>query len=221
MDKLGHGFTAYQIADKMSKLYRWTGVKQEISAGIGAGIGFGYQLTLEILDGFSSEWGFSWTDMAANTTGIGIFLAQELAFHEQIFKPKFSFFQSPYAKLRPEMLGTNFSEQLLKDYNGQTYWLSFSPFTFFENEKLPKWLCLSVGYSVEAKLHGDLNDYQLNGQTYHAYRQWIISLDIDVSKIRFKRKWPRILLSPFNLIKIPFPAIIFTKNGTTGRWIYF
>lgn len=221
MDKIGHGFTAYQVADKMAALYRWSGLKRELSASIGVGVAFGYQMTLEILDGFSTEWGFSWSDIAANTAGCGIFLAQEFAFHEQIFKPKFSFSPSGYAKYRPDALGENILQQSLKDYNGQTYWLSFSPFAFSSNEKLPKWLCLSIGYSIDAKLHGEKDIYVADGQTFFARRQLIFSLDIDVSKIKFKKKWPRILLSPFNMIKIPFPAVIFSKDQVTGRWLYF
>ena len=221
MDKMGHFFTAYQISDKIAGVYRWSGLERNKSAFIGAGVGFGYQLTLEILDGFNSQWGFSWSDMLANTTGVGLFLAQDLIFHEQIFKPKFTFYPTKYAAYRPNALGANFPQQLLKDYNGQTYWLSFSPFAFFKNDKLPKWLCLSIGYSADAKLQGMSDFYQVGNQTFHAQRQWILSLDIDVSKFHFKKKWPRILLSPFNLIKIPFPAIIFTKSGTTGRLLYF
>lgn len=221
MDKLGHGFTAYQISDKMAALYRWSGLNRNLSAGIAAGVGFGYQMTLEILDGFSTEWGFSWTDMAANTAGVGLFLAQDLIFHDQIVKPKFSFSPSGYAQYRPDALGSNIMEQSLKDYNGQTYWLSFSPFAFSSNEKLPKWLCFSIGYSIDAKLHGERDVYTVGTETFYAKRQLIFSLDIDVSKIPFKKKWPRILLSPFNMIKIPFPAVIFSRDGINGSWMYF
>lgn len=222
MDKLGHSFTAYHISDKIAATYRWSGLNRKTSAFIGAGVGFGYQLTLEFLDGINSQWGFSWSDVLANTAGTALFLGQELGFEEQIFKPKFSFSPSPYAKYRPNTLGANFSQQLLKDYNGQTYWLSFSPFAFSKNPNAPKWLCLSLGYSVKGKLHGHNDIYTTSTQTFHAQREFVLSLDIDVSKFHFKRKWPRILLSPFNIIKIPFPAVVFTTNGAIqGRWIYF
>lgn len=221
MDKAGHFFTAYHISHKIAGVFRWSGLNRNLSCAIGAGVGFGYQLTLELLDAQNAQWGFSWSDVAANTLGSAFYVAQEFAFREQIFKPKFSFYPSKYAKYRPNTLGSNFSEELFKDYNGQTYWISFSPFAFSKNEKLPKWLCLSLGYSADAKLHGDLNVYQVGGETFYAKRQFILSLDIDVSKIPLKKKWPKVLLSPFNLIKIPFPAVIFTADGVGGRWIYF
>lgn len=222
MDKVGHSFTAYHISDKIAACYQWSGLSKKKSAFIGAGVGFGYQLTLEILDGFNSQWGFSWSDILANTAGTALFLGQELGFGEQIFKPKFSFFPSPYAKYRPNTLGSTIPQQLLKDYNGQTYWLSFSPFAFSKNDKAPKWLCLSLGYGVKGKLSGHSDSYTTSNQTFHAQREFVLSLDIDVSKFHFKKKWSRILLSPFNIIKIPFPAVVFSSNGAIqGRWLYF
>lgn len=222
MDKLGHLYTSYTISEKMSRLYHWSGVSKNASNIIGSAIGLGYQSTLEILDGFNTEWGFSWSDMLANFFGTALYLGQEFGFHQQIFRPKFSFYPSKYAQYRPNTLGSNFAEQLLKDYNGQTYWLSFSPFSFWRNKNLPKWLCLSVGFSIEGKLAGYANTYTTaEGTIFNAQRELILSLDIDVSKFHFKKRWPKILLSPFNLIKIPFPAIIFTNGRTSGRWIYF
>lgn len=221
MDKLGHFYTAYQISDKIAATYRWTGLDRKISSFIGAGVGFGYQLTLEFLDGMNAQWGFSWSDVAANTAGTLLFLGQDLAFQDQFIKPKFSFSPSSYAHLRPNTLGANFPEQLLKDYNGQTYWLSFSPFYFMKDERAPKWLCLSIGYSVDAKLHGEKDVYTIGKNTYQAQRQFLFSIDLDVSKFHFKKKWPRVLLSPFNMIKIPFPTIIFTKDNVDGSFFYF
>jgi hypothetical protein len=221
MDKMGHFFTAYQISDKIAGTFRWSGLDRNVSSFIGAGVGFGYQLTLEFLDATNSQWGFSWSDVGANAAGTALFLGQELAFQEQIFKPKFSFSPSKYAKYRPNTLGANIAEQLLKDYNGQTYWISFSPFAFSRDESLPKWLCFSIGYSVDAKIHGYDNTYAVGNEIFQARRQWVFSLDIDVSKFHFKRKWPKVLLSPFNMIKIPFPAIIFTKDDVQGSWLYF
>ena len=41
------------------------------------------QSTVEVMDGFSAEWGFSWSDMAANAIGMGTFVAQEAIWDEQ------------------------------------------------------------------------------------------------------------------------------------------
>ena len=39
-----------------------------------------------------------------------------------VLHPKFSFHQTKFASQRPETLGASLNEQILKDYNGQTYW---------------------------------------------------------------------------------------------------
>ena len=75
-------------------------------------------------------------------------IGQELVWGEQRFRLKYSYYPSPYAQYRPELLGRSFSESWLKDYNGQTYWLSFSPRSFMESSRFPAWLCLSLGNST-------------------------------------------------------------------------
>lgn len=223
MDKVGHAFTAYHLSQQAAKLYRWTGLNRKTSALIGTGIGFGYQLTFEFLDGRSSAWGFSWSDLAANGLGSALFLTQELRWQEQKFKLKFSYHPTEYAQYRPNTLGSNFSERLLKDYNGQTYWLTFSPGTLFPQSNIPEWISVAAGYSVDQKLAG-MNDYFVSGdglKTFKAQREFVLSLDIDVTKLPIKKKWLKTVLSPFNIIKIPFPAVVFQSNGVTGKWLYF
>ena len=51
--------------------------------------------------------------MLGNTLGTGAYAIQEIAWKEQRILPKFSYSPSPFAELRPEVLGSNFTEQLL------------------------------------------------------------------------------------------------------------
>lgn len=225
MDKVGHFYTANKIANATGDLYHWSGVNNRTSSFVGFGIGVGYLLSFECLDAMGEGWGFSWSDVAANTFGGGVYLAQQLAWDEQRFIFKFSYQNSPYAKYRPSVLGSTFEERLLKDYNGQTYWMSFSPGSFMKNKKFPKWLCFSLGYGVDAKLHGEKNSYSVveNGATinFQAKRQFLVSLDIDFSKIPVKKPWLRVLLKQLNYLKIPFPTIVVTGNNWKGEWVYF
>ncbi len=223
MDKMGHVFTSYHVSQQATKLYRWCGLNRNTSAWIGTGIGFGYQLTFEFLDGRSSAWGFSWTDLAANGIGSALFVSQELLWQEQKFKLKFSYHPTEYAQYRPHTLGSNFTERLLKDYNGQTYWLTFSPGTLFPKSNIPEWIAVATGYSVDQKLAG-MDDYYVTDdglKSFHAQREFVLSLDIDVSKLGIKKKWLKTVLSPFNIVKIPFPAVIIQSNKITGSWFYF
>ncbi len=223
MDKIGHIYTANKISQLTFDLYHWSGWKNNSAALMGFGVSTGFQLTLEFMDGFSRDWGFSWWDIAANTTGSTIFLAQQLIWKEQRILLKFSHFPSNYAQYRPGTLGSNFAERLLKDYNAQTYWLSINPSTFGKNNPLPQWLCFSFGYSISGKLHGTDNIYTPaeTGITIAAQREFLLSLDIDFSRIKTKKPWLNALLRQFNYIKIPFPALRWKGDVFYGHWLYF
>ncbi|MES2588554.1 MAG: DUF2279 domain-containing protein [Bacteroidota bacterium] len=222
MDKVGHFYSTYHFSEQVSKSYRWAGVNDKTSAVIGSSVAFGYQFSIEMLDGRSSGWGFSWSDLGANTLGSALYLGQELAFKKQVFKLKFSYFPSEYAQYRPNVLGSTFSEKLLKDYNAQTYWLSFSPVFYLKETKFPKWINLALGYSVDQKLMGDLETYTtIDGlKSFNSKREFILSLDIDVKNLPIKKQWLKSLLAPFNSIKIPFPALVLRDGVFYGRGIY-
>lgn len=224
MDKVGHAYTGYHLQRNMHNLYQWAGWNQHQSLMISGLISTGYLTTLEIFDGFSDNWGFSWWDMAANVAGVALFTSQELIWGEQYVKLKFSSSPSPYAKYRPEVLGNTYASRLLKDYNGQTYWLSFHP-TLKKDNFLPNWINLSVGYSIAEKLHGTKNKFTTtyNNQTqhFHAYRQYFLSFDIDFEAIATNKKWLRTTLQLLNHIKVPFPTLAYYQEQLKFQPIYF
>jgi hypothetical protein len=226
MDKAGHAFTGYFIHHSIYHNYKWAGVSDEKSLLIGAATSTGYLLSFEVLDGLSSDWGFSWTDISANTFGSLLFYTQQRWWQEQRIRIKFSSSPSPYAKYRPDVLGSNFSERLIKDYNGQTYWLSLNPHSFLsEDSSFPSWLNIAFGYSIDQRLFGSeksgniiYNDEML---TFTSKRQYLLSLDIDLQKIPVKKPWLRTLFCSLNCLKIPFPAVEFSNSGIQFHGLYF
>ncbi len=223
MDKMGHFYSANKLSKLYTDCYIWSGMPRKKSVIVGSLIGLGSETTLEILDGFNTKWGFSLSDMAANTLGSFIYASQKIIWNEERFILKFSSHPTPYATLRPNVLGSTPLERILKDYNGQTYWISFSPFAFSSNEKLPKWLCLSFGYSIDQKIIGD-NDFYFNpitNKTFNAKREFLFSLDVDFSKLPIKNRWLKAVISRFNYLKIPFPTLIFSNGKMIGKGVYF
>ena len=110
---------------------------------------------------------------------------------------------------------------MMKDYNGQSYWLTFHPANLFNiHTKIPDWLCVSFGYSVDQKLVGDQDVYfdVSDGRTYIAQREFKMSLDIDFTKIPVRKSWLKVLLKQLNYIKIPFPSIVYSGDKFTGSW---
>lgn len=223
MDKLGHVFSAYQLGSFGAKTLKWSGVRKKDQLLYGATLGFSFLTAVEILDGFSSEWGFSWGDFTANTAGTGLYIGQELLWKEQRIVMKYSFHRTKYASQRPDKLGNGFLEEVLKDYNGQTYWLSANLHSFLPDTKIPKWLNLAIGYGGEGMLSGDktlIVDNNLINQ--NRKRQFYISLDVDLTKIKTNSELLKTFFSVFNTIKIPFPTVEFTdKNSVKLHPIYF
>lgn len=223
MDKAGHFYTAHKLNQLNYGLFRWTGLDPDRSLLISSSISFGYQFTLEMFDAFSQEWGFSWSDMSANALGTASFALQQKFWGEERIIPKYSYSPSPYAHYRPEVLGSTFAESLLKDYNGQTYWMSFSPFSFMKSSNLPEWLCISIGYSANKKLVGSSEYYTdpVSGTVFHSQRELILSFDIDFSKLDIKREWLRVMLKQLNYLKIPFPAFVLRQGDSFLHPFYF
>ena len=58
-------------------------------------------------------------------SSIHIIRFQEKKYRKQFIKFKFSSHQSNYAEKRPSLLGSNKLQSIFKDYNGQTYWITF------------------------------------------------------------------------------------------------
>ena len=219
MDKVGHAFSAYQLGRLSMSAMDWAGASKRDQLLYGAPIGFVFLTAIEVLDGFSSEWGASPGDLVANAAGTALLIGQELGWDEQRISFKYSFHQTQYAELNPNILGENVLQQALKDYNGQTYWLSANVWSFAKESKFPKWLNIAFGYGAEGML-SSYPGHELETST--RYRQFYASFDIDLTKIKTKNKFLNTVFTTLNFIKIPAPAIEFTSNGKIkGHWIYY
>jgi hypothetical protein len=111
---------------------------------------------IEILDGFSEGYGASWGDEVANFLGSAFLYWQQKQFGDIRFMPQFSFKPTKFAQLRPKLLGKNLSEQWLKDYNGQVYWLKICPLTVFFSSLPPIFSKFSImlGYGAKNMIYG-------------------------------------------------------------------
>jgi uncharacterized protein YfiM (DUF2279 family) len=222
MDKLGHAFSAYQLGKVGAGVLKWSGVHKKDQLIYGATLGFTFLTAVEVLDGYSAEWGFSWTDMAANAAGTGLYVGQELLWEEQRILLKYSFHQTIYASQRPDKLGDGLTEEFLKDYNGQTYWLSANVNSFVKSSKLPNWLNVAFGYGADGMLTGKNEIVNNLFVSQNRQRQFYLSLDVDLSKIKTNSRLLRSLFDVFNSIKVPFPTLEFNdKKGLKMHFIYF
>ena len=223
MDKMGHVFSSYHLGSFGADALKWSGATRKNQLLYGSTLGLAFLTTVEIFDGYSKNWGASLGDVVANVAGTALYVSQELVWKEQRIVPKFSFHTTPYASARPNVLGNTLQEQILKDYNGQTYWLSANIYSFSKSSQIPKWLNIAIGYGAEGMITG--NDVFVNTiflPESKRYRQFYLSLDVDLTKIKTKSHFVKTVLTIFNSIKIPAPTIEIKGSGSTKfHFIYF
>ena len=223
MDKFGHVFASYHLGRFGAEMLQWSGANKKNQLLYGAGLGFAFLTAVEVFDGYSSQWGASSGDIIANASGTALYVSQELIWKEQRITPKFSFHTTKYAGYRPEVLGSSYTEQILKDYNGQTYWLSVNLHSFAKGSKIPKWLNVALGYGAEGMITGNKENttttYTPNPQRF---KQLYLSLDVDLTKIKTNSYFLKTIFSVFNSLKIPAPTIEFVQfNDIKYHFIYF
>lgn len=207
MDKIGHYYTAFHLSNASNTAFRWAGVSSTKSALLGSLLGFALMFPIEIMDGFSSEYGASGSDLAANFLGSGFFLGQSLLWNEIRIHPKYSYSESGIATYRPGLLGKNYREKWLKDYNGQIYWLSFDLHALAGTK--PKWLNLALGYGVNNMINA--SGTSTSEFPYASYRQYFFAVDFDFTYIKTKSTFLNTMLFIVNMIHLPAPALEYNK----------
>ncbi len=244
MDKMGHVFTTYFESYWTYRMARWTGMQDRAAMWTGVGLGMLFQTTVEVLDGFSAEWGFSLADMGFNVLGAGAFLAQQLTWGEQRLLVKMSStpVRHPGALIADvsgtsmttlrdradALFGRSWPERFLKDYNAQTIWVSANLHAFFRDAGIPPWLNVAIGYSAHNMYGGFANHwtegdavYHLSRDLYPRYWQLYLSPDIDFSGIRSGSPLVRTLLGMANIFKMPGPVLEINGLGQVRvgvRW---
>lgn len=219
MDKLGHALSANVVGYNGYSMLKWAGYSENTALWYGGLSGWGYLAVVEVMDGFSDGWGFSSGDFLFNSLGAGAFIAQQAAWGEQRFLIKYSYQPTQFAAYRPELLGNGWTEEWLKDYNGQTYWLSVNPTSFVHGDSWwPEWLNVSVGYGATGMTGAEVNPTVNNaGEPIPSFvrgSQYYLSLDLDLTRIPVKQPWLKTLFRVINFIKIPAPALEYrTSDG--------
>ena len=233
VDKAGHFYSAYIESRSSMELWRWTGISRKKRIWLGGLSGFAYQSAIEILDGFSKEWGFSWGDFSGNVAGSALLIAQELAWDDQRIKIKFSFHKNNYGdaqldKRANEIYGKTLAERLIKDYNAQTYWASANLKSFLPSSNLPAWLSVSVGYGADGMFGANENigkdkegNTNFDRRDIQRFRQWYLAPDVDLTKIKTNRKGIRFLLTVLSAFKFPTPSLEFSHGKFKVHALHF
>ena len=225
VDKLGHFYVSYLESNVGYSILKKFKFSEKKALYFGGFQGLILETPIEFFDAYHQGWGFSVSDLVANTLGSVFFIMQQKIFNEQVIKPKLSFSKSIYASEANGLLGKkSLISQFVYDYNGYTYWFSFSPNKIFKFKKVPKWLNIAVGYGANGMLGEFENKNMYKGKeipSFKRYRQFYLSLDIDFSKIRTKSRFVNKIFDGLSYIKIPLPTLELSNKKMKGYFFYF
>jgi len=205
MDKLGHAFTTFWVCQAAFFLIRAHVANQRVAALWAGGLAWFFISSYEAFDGLSPSYGASPQDLVANAVG-AIAAGWQLAKSADLkWFPRLSFWPTSWALLRPNVLGSTLSEQMLKDYNGQTYWLNLNPYYLAGLRWWPRWLSITFGYGAEGMVYGRLP--QCWAQGYEPWQQLYLSLAWDPSHlVEHNQLWVRRLGRTLRYIQLPLPG---------------
>jgi hypothetical protein len=225
VDKLGHAFGSYVYSDLGYRYLRRSGQNRKQALVFGATLGLVLQTPVEIMDGIHEGYGFSAGDMIANAAGSAFVVSQQLLFDEQVAKLKFSYWESDEARWANGYLGRTALDRLLSDYNGHTYWMSLPVNRLWRADRIPPWLSVAAGYGAGG-VYGEfenIREYQgVAIPETRRYRQYLLSLDIDWTRLTPRSPLLRNLFAALTYVKLPFPAIeVDSQGGWRGYWLYY
>ncbi len=221
IDKIGHVWGAFQESRASVDALRKAGLSKRKALLWGAPVGLVLQGAIEYFDGRSPGYGASATDLAANAVGTALFAGQTALWDEPRLWPKMGVHLTPFAAKRPNTLGSNVPERLLKDYNGQTHWLTADIGAFLPPDtRWPRWLHLAAGYGAEQLVYGE--PAQNHAAGYRTVRQFYFGPDLHLLGLRPKRKALRYLYYVLSIVRLPAPTLeLRSTGGVRFHALYF
>jgi len=191
-DKIGHFYFGFTTATIYKHGFQWAGFSKSKSLIYSGLFTFTYQTFLEIRDGFSKDYGFSWGDFGANLLGSMYPVIQNNFPLLNNFNIKISYQAS-------ERFKNNSNRYILDDYESTYHWLSID----FNNllpssaaKYFPDFLNLTIGHSV--------NGLNNSGNRNH---EFYIGLDWDIEALPGSSPVLLFLKELINLYHLPAPTI--------------
>jgi uncharacterized protein YfiM (DUF2279 family) len=236
MDKYGHVYSSYFQGITCYKISKWTGLSERKSIITGVVASTLFQTTIEVMDGYSTKWGFSGRDVVANLSGLGLFAVQQHYWGAQRISFKVSSIPKQYSKLpiasidgssyssisnrATSLYGSGYFERFLKDYNAQVYWISADIKSFFPSSKWPRWLNIAMGYGADNMYGGFKNEWFENDQqfvlsqdNYPRIHQFYLGFDLNMTNLGIKNRTLRSIFNTLDIFKAPSPAIELNSLG--------
>ncbi len=191
-DKFGHFFFPYLIVNIYSQLFNWTGIDYDKSLLYAGALALSYETFVEIRDGYSKQWGFSWGDFSADVLGAAYPVLQNKIPILQNFNFKISFYPS-------DRFQEGSNRVIFDDYESTYDWLSVNVHNILPDKLknyYPEFINLAIGHSVE-KLDN-------NGGGNHRF---YIAIDWNLEELPGNGWFWNLLKRNFNYYHLPSPAV--------------
>ena len=211
LDKFYHNYGSYQMSSVFYQVNKASGFDSIKALNLAFLESTIFSTTKEFADGHIDVGGWSWNDILMNFTGNSLFYAQQRWWGSQRIQYKFSYFSSGLQKYNPSVLGTSYKNYWLKDYNGETFWLSTSlgDWKLTENKWLkPFGLCIGYGANNLIKEWDNPSTF-----TLPRYSQYYLGLDINWQQIPTKNKVLKTVFFLLNRFRFPLPSIEINSLG--------
>lgn len=169
VDKGGHMLGGYISSYCSYEAFVACGLSPKDAALWGALGGLFFQTTIEVQDGFHTNYGFDWTDEVGNAIGAGYFYLQQQIPFLQNFEPKWGFtVTNPRDSAREA--AQQHTRLIVDDYDRQDAWLSVRVRNLLNLDWWPRGVQIAFGAGAR--------DVELNG--YTPYRVVHIALDWNI-----------------------------------------
>lgn len=189
IDKAGHMYTGYYIFHATNDILNWGGHDKESAFWWATGISTFHAFMVEVGDGFS-EYGFDYSDMLSNWTGVGLSVLQQKV-------PGFDNVEMKWSLYYP----LNRHAFIINDlYDYHIYWLSFKVNNFLPEsvERLwPEWLQLAIGYG---------------GADHVTRREYIVGFDYNLEMIPIEGTDINLIKKLLNMFHAPAPGVKFSPG---------
>lgn len=192
-DKIGHAFFPYLVSRTYTMLLTGCGLDTARAVWYSSGFALAYQSFIEVRDGFSAEWGFSWGDFGADVIGAGLPVLQ-------LYYPALNDYSLKISYYPSDRFRNDHNKYIMDDYESTYHWLSINPRAILPeimSTRLPKWLHLAIGHSVAELENPSRRTHQL-----------FISVDWNLEGIETGVPICQKIFRVLNHYHLPAPAIM-------------
>ncbi len=207
-DKLGHGFSFYLSTRLLSKGFQWAGHDSRKAAQLAGLTSAALSIGVEIMDGFTNQYGFSPEDVAMNLLGIGagVFLESHPKL-DRLFDIRVQYWPSDDARRLNDY-------DPVADYSGQTYLLvtKASGIPMLNKNKYLRYLEFDFGYGTRGYQPTDGTGTQPKERNIYYGISVNISQLLNDTILKSNTTTRKITNSVLEYVQVPGTALLFKHS---------